>query len=92
MKTLKSHPRQWVDCSGPAYKQYLLTELNPTNGSWWIVQVRPITEQAQVVSLIDNKVRQSIVEVDAKEVGLEQSTNFRWWDFDTHNALFVGWI
>ena len=36
------HPRQWVDGSSPTYKKSDTDSIaNPTNGSWWIVQVQP---------------------------------------------------
>jgi len=42
-KATKYHPRKWVD-SFKSYPQQAspLDSPNPTNGSWWIVQVRPI--------------------------------------------------
>jgi hypothetical protein len=36
----KSHQRQLVDGSNPAYKKEALLP-NPTNGSWWMVQIQP---------------------------------------------------
>jgi hypothetical protein len=38
----ESHHRQVVDYSSPTYKR-VATSLNPTSGSWWIVQARPKT-------------------------------------------------
>jgi len=40
-KETKFHPRQWVDCSSPAYNEAMIEFLNPTHGSGWIVQIRP---------------------------------------------------
>ena len=38
----KSHPRQWVDRSSPAYTEHARDlSRNPTHGSGWIVQARP---------------------------------------------------
>src|SRR5215217_8894200 len=37
--TLKSHQRQLVDRSNAFYPQTTQRPLNPTNGSWWIVQM-----------------------------------------------------
>jgi hypothetical protein len=34
----KTHPRQWVDYTDPFYNHTFCT-VNPTNGSWWIVQI-----------------------------------------------------
>ena len=42
VKTLKSHPRKWVDGSDPAYLGGLPEFRNPTNGSWWMVQIQPV--------------------------------------------------
>jgi hypothetical protein len=44
--SLQSHQRQLVDGSNPTYKKDAFL-LNPTNGSWWMVQVRPSTHQPQ---------------------------------------------
>ena len=47
-KLLKSHPRQWVDGSESNLHPSARAEFtNPTNGSWWIVQIRPPMEQRQ---------------------------------------------
>ena len=35
----QSHPRQWVDRSGPAYNERERIAASPTHGSGWIVQV-----------------------------------------------------
>src|ERR1700754_990602 len=37
--TLKSHQRQLVDSSDPFYKDTQPCWKNPTNGSWWMVQI-----------------------------------------------------
>src|SRR6266850_502514 len=38
----ESHPREWVDCSSPAYiGRPIHCFPNPTHGSGWIVQVLP---------------------------------------------------
>src|SRR6266480_2197342 len=37
----ESHQRQLVDCSDPSYRGELSESANPTNGSWWIVQILP---------------------------------------------------
>ena len=38
----KSHQQQLVDRSSPTYlRRFAVTFVNPTNGSWWIVQVQP---------------------------------------------------
>jgi hypothetical protein len=37
-----------VDCSSPFYSKPSLPVLNPTNGSWWIVQI--LTEVGPEVS------------------------------------------
>ena len=37
--SLESHPRQWVDHSDAFYAQHKILAWNPTNGSWWIVQI-----------------------------------------------------
>jgi len=37
--TLKSHQRQLVDSSDPFYKGTQPCWKNPTNGSWWMVQI-----------------------------------------------------
>jgi cysteine desulfurase len=42
-KVLKSHLRQRVDISGPAYQCLKSLLLNPTCGSRWMVQVLPIS-------------------------------------------------
>src|SRR6266487_4403054 len=44
VKTQKSHPREWVDCSDPTYTRAQTEFLNPTHGSGWIVQIRPTRE------------------------------------------------
>ena len=37
---VKSHQRQLVDSSDPTYKSDReIASSNPTNGSWWIVQI-----------------------------------------------------
>jgi hypothetical protein len=44
--TEKSHQRQLVDGSDPTYKETLAPKpRNPTNGSWWMVQIQPKTGQ-----------------------------------------------
>ena len=50
MKTQKSHPREWVDGSDPTYMQRRAEFLNPTNGSWWIVQIRPLKQTGRADS------------------------------------------
>ncbi len=35
----ESHQRQLVDSSDPFYRPMLCAGQNPTNGSWWIVQI-----------------------------------------------------
>jgi hypothetical protein len=47
-KSQKSHQRQFVDDSDPFYSKDSLPVLNPTNGSWWIVQI--LTEAGLEVS------------------------------------------
>jgi len=42
----QSHPRQWVDRSGPAYNERERIAANPTHGSGWIVQVLPIKRRS----------------------------------------------
>ena len=63
VKTQKSHPREWVDGSSPAYNGAMAEFLNPTHGSGWIVQI-PLW----------------VFESRREKAGIEQSTNFRWWD------------
>ncbi len=46
---LESPQRQLGDCSGPAYKAKA-SGLNPPNGSWGIVQVRPAVLVATHIS------------------------------------------
>src|SRR6185295_16043479 len=36
---LQSHPRQWVVSSDAFYTQHKTWPSNPTNGSWWMVQI-----------------------------------------------------
>jgi hypothetical protein len=38
-RSIKSHPRQWVVHSDVFYSNLSQRPWNPTNGSWWIVQV-----------------------------------------------------
>ena len=51
---------------------------NPTNGSWWIVQIRP---PKQAAKRIQKRVQFHVPFSVDQQVGSEQSTNFRWWDF-----------
>src|SRR5882724_6986630 len=52
-KLRESHPREWVDRSGPAYKRRPLACFsNPTHGSGWIVQVQPTNEGRSPASRI----------------------------------------
>jgi len=63
--------------------------LNPTNGSWWIVQIRPPSRPGTS----EYKRDLSFMDLLREQVGSEQSTNFRWWDFWISDAYpFVGWI
>jgi len=45
----KSHKRQFVDCSRTAYKPGTLNCSNATNGSLWILQVRPIRSKQPLI-------------------------------------------
>ncbi|MBI3949073.1 MAG: hypothetical protein HY314_01255 [Acidobacteria bacterium] len=38
---VQSHQRQLVDASDPTYTTEHPPLVNPTNGSWWILQVQP---------------------------------------------------
>ena len=53
---------------------------NPTNGSWWIVQVRPILLAQEGLARPDH-VKIKLDMIQTTKAGLEQSTNYRWWDF-----------
>jgi len=72
VKTQKSHPREWVDCSDSTYefKRSHLNQ-NPTNGSWWMVQVQPIQPtELKLMCTFANMVQ-------ATKAGLEQSTHLK---------------
>ena len=71
MKTPKSHPREWVDCSDPTYISGFREFTNPTNGSWWIVQIQPIRPHRRIMKL-NSLLNARLV----SEAGSEQSTNF----------------
>jgi hypothetical protein len=48
----QSHSRQCVDCSDPTYQRARFEEdSNPTNGSWWIVQVQPTNHHSSNLTL-----------------------------------------
>src|ERR1700752_1587017 len=55
----KSHQRQWVDGSDPLYSESHPTlGANPTNGSWWMVQI-----------LSTQKATQRLVQIPPTAVG-----------------------
>src|SRR5258705_12934144 len=39
VRGLKSHQRELVDASDPLYNKSRVRGFNPTNGSWWMVQI-----------------------------------------------------
>ena len=51
---------------------------NPTNGSWWIVQIQAVrpSRRDHETELISRMRLAAYV----AEAGSEQATNFRWWD------------
>jgi hypothetical protein len=40
-KKPQSHPREWVDLFRSVLPSDTQRRSNPTNGSWWIVQIQP---------------------------------------------------
>jgi len=57
--------------------------LNPTSGSWWVVQAQPTKGrhffESHQRKLVDCS-NPAFLGFQRKQVGLEQSTSFRWWD------------
>jgi hypothetical protein len=47
MKESESPQRKLGDCSDPFYMRARTELLNPTNGSWWIVQIQPPKQSAK---------------------------------------------
>src|SRR6266849_9660365 len=62
--------------------------LNPTNGSWWMVQIRPSKQGGPSAYKRDL----SFMRLLREQVGSEQSTNSRWWipKFPKPISLWVG--
>jgi hypothetical protein len=52
---------------------------NPTNGSWWIVQVQPV----RLAEGTETENRSIWPARFGSEAGSEPSTNSRWWDSET---------
>src|SRR6266446_9984824 len=75
-ETPKSHQRELVDGFRSSLLTALTDFLNPTNGSWWIVQIRP-SKQGRPSSY---KRDLRFIGLLGEQVGSEQSANFRWWD------------
>jgi hypothetical protein len=69
-----------VDFSDPIYKRTHSGIAQSTNGSWWIVQVRPML-LAQEGLAHSNQLKIKLEMIQAMKAGLAQSTNYRWWDF-----------
>ena len=57
---------------------------NPTNGSWWMVQIQPVRPHRGRMKL---KSLLNALGHFVSEAGSEQSTNFRWWDSRTRCVL-----
>ena len=64
-----------MDGSDPTYMRARIEFSNPTNGSWWIVQIRPPKQGGP--SAYE---RLSFMDLLREQVGSEPSTNSRWWD------------
>src|SRR5258705_11749468 len=77
VNTPKSHPRKWVECSDPTYRATASRSENPTNGSWWMVQIQPVRS---VGSQMKRNSPMYTLSRLVSEAGSEQSTNCRWWD------------
>jgi hypothetical protein len=83
VKTQKSHQRQLVDGSDLAYKEMDCEVKNPTNGSWWMVQIQPIGPCRRTMKL--NSLLNPLGRF-VSEAGSEPSThsrNSRGWDSKT---------
>ena len=64
---------------------------NPTNGRWWIVQVRPFShsddENSNFARILGST--QTVRKLLGVEAGPEPSTNCRWWDSESSQRLFL---
>ena len=81
METQKSHPREWVDCSHPAYitSGLLNIRIPPTEvGGWFRSNLLVHIEVPVKLNSFLNALGRFV-----SEAGSEQSTNFRWWDSRT---------
>src|SRR5258705_1716371 len=77
VNTPKSHPRKWVECSDPTYRGRASRSENPTNGSWWMVQIQPVRSVGSQMKR--NSLMYPLSRL-VSEARSEQSTNFRWWN------------
>jgi hypothetical protein len=63
----------------------VVKNLNPTGGSRWIVQTRPTERKTTIRRPPADRSAQPT----AKEVGIEQSTSCRWWDYKRLSSLQI---
>jgi glycosidase len=77
----KSHQRQLVDGSDPFYEQSAYSSSNPTNGSWWMVQILSIYGRSWRCQHLVEK------QLATTKTGSEQPTNCRWWDLTEYQRF-----
>src|SRR6266480_304141 len=85
----ESHQRKLVDGSDPSYRGELSESANPTNGSWWIVQILPF--RPRTIPHDDSLSALNESRLIYPKAGSEPSTNFRWWDLRTLSIHACRW-
>jgi hypothetical protein len=69
-----------VDVSDPIYNERQNLFTNPTNGSWWIVQIVSTDTRNSLLCA-------SFLVLERSRKDLNPSTNFRWWDLQENSGL-----
>src|SRR5215217_2300617 len=85
--TWKSHQRQLVDRSNAFYPRTTQRPGNPTNGSWWIVQM--LSKRGFEISTHCRGWDYQTLQGYACRKDLNQSTHCRGWDFNAVGSFRV---